>query len=371
MKLVFDNYPRITSGSHIFCAHCGMSDTYIRGKLNGHLADCPYRMEKIKELQAKQPPKATPIDKDGKRIPSEKKPKKDKKPSRIIMLRGLPASGKSTEAACLVAENPNLVRINRDDFRKMLRFKPVLPGRMEDLVTQLEDDAVELALYNDYDVVVDACNLGNRSETRWKNIAVRHNAELVIQDLGVSVESCVKQDDTRSLGQVGRTVIENMALRYNKLTPYDGPVVIFDIDGTLADNSARVCYSKGPDKDWEKYHELAWADNPRKVVINWANACARAGIKVVLVSGRPSSLNGDLTHYWLKLHNVMYSYLFMRGRDDFRDDTIVKQQILDKMLQWIKKEQILFAVDDRQRIVDMWRRNGIKCYPVADGDPNF
>jgi hypothetical protein len=57
--------------------------------------------------------------------------------------------------------------------------------------------------------------------------------------------------------------------------------------------------------------------------------------------------------------------LLMRKDGDFRADHIVKQEILDKH---IDKERVLFVLDDRQQVVDMWRRNGLVCFQVAEGN---
>ena len=55
----------------------------------------------------------------------------------------------------------------------------------------------------------------------------------------------------------------------------------------------------------------------------------------------------------------------MRKDGDFRADYIVKQEIYDMH---IKGKNVLFVMDDRQQVVDMWRRNGLKCFQVAEGN---
>jgi hypothetical protein len=55
----------------------------------------------------------------------------------------------------------------------------------------------------------------------------------------------------------------------------------------------------------------------------------------------------------------------MRKDGDFRADYIVKQEILDAH---IPKDRVLFVLDDRQQVVDMWRRNGLMCFQVAEGN---
>jgi len=58
--------------------------------------------------------------------------------------------------------------------------------------------------------------------------------------------------------------------------------------------------------------------------------------------------------------------LFMRPDGDFRADNIVKQEIYDTHIKG--KHDVLFVMDDRQQVVDMWRRNGLTCFQVAEGN---
>jgi len=70
---------------------------------------------------------------------------------------------------------------------------------------------------------------------------------------------------------------------------------------------------------------------------------------------------------WLKqTHLYPNDYtLLMRKDKDYRQDYIVKQEILDTH---IDKTRVWFVLDDRKQVVDMWRRNGLTCLQVADGD---
>ena len=52
----------------------------------------------------------------------------------------------------------------------------------------------------------------------------------------------------------------------------------------------------------------------------------------------------------------------MRKQNDNRHDDIVKEEILKTILE--NNHEILFTLDDRGRVVDMWRKNGIKCFQV-------
>ena len=78
-----------------------------------------------------------------------------------------------------------------------------------------------------------------------------------------------------------------------------------------------------------------------------------AGYRILVVSGRPMSW-GDLeigkeTVKWLAENNVIYDHIFMRNGGDGREDTIVKQEILDKL----PKDRIAYVLDDGFRGEDV------------------
>src|SRR5208337_3739023 len=297
-------------------------------------------------------------------------PEKKKRKCKIIVNIGLPGSGKTTETRELMKTDGNLMRVNRDDLRNMLfsRWK----GRKESVVTDLEVQAINAAIHHGYDIIVDDTNLNPSTMAKWKNLANQLGVSLVEKSFDASIEVCIARDAQRTgRAHVGRGVIENMALTHGlipKLDP-EQKVVIFDMDGTMADQTVRRQYIEGEHKDYELYYSYVnvLGDTPIQTVIDWCNACYADKLIVLVVSGRPADRGSDATVDWLHMYNVNYHRLFMRPSGDFRDDDIIKQEILDKILKWINKDQILFAVDDRPRIIRMWKKNGIKCYDVGEG----
>jgi hypothetical protein len=49
----------------------------------------------------------------------------------------------------------------------------------------------------------------------------------------------------------------------------------------------------------------------------------------------------------------------------FMPDEILKKEMLDT---FVDKDDVLMTVDDRQKVVDMWRENGLTCFQVAPGN---
>lgn len=93
--------------------------------------------------------------------------------SKLIITRGLPASGKSTWAKQWVLEDPeHRVRINQDDIRLMLG-KYWVPKR-EPLVQHIQEEALIEALLKGYDIVIDNTNLNKKVLDNYRALVIAH-----------------------------------------------------------------------------------------------------------------------------------------------------------------------------------------------------
>lgn len=129
---------------------------------------------------------------------------------------------------------------------------------------------------------------------------------------------------------------------------------IVDIDGTLALLGDRSPFNMA------QVHR----DKPNEPVVAVVRALSR-DFKIVLVSGRDERSRGA-TEAWMKHWNVPFDALYMRRDKDFRPDEVVKAQILERDL--LPAYDIIGVIDDRQKVVDMWRARGLTCLQVAPGD---
>lgn len=128
--------------------------------------------------------------------------------------------------------------------------------------------------------------------------------------------------------------------------------IIVDIDGTLAHMNDRSPY------DPSKYHEDTVDEVVRDLTNNFKGT-------VLLCSGRDDTYK-DVTVKWLKDNEIQYDSLFMRRANDRREDSIVKEEIYLEKIE--PAYEVLFVLDDRDRVVRMWRKNGLKCLQVAEGN---
>lgn len=289
----------------------------------------------------------------------------------IRILTGLPGSGKSREAEEWVKRQPDKrVRVNYDDLRlemfgKGWRFNRTDEDKMKSKAMETADTALQLGM----SVVVDNTNLSKKARQPWVDLAAKHSAHLEIDEIDTDVWTCIERDRYRK-ARVGRAVIERMAL-FNglidfsdpKTYPYDA-FVICDLDGTLCNITHRRHFVQGEKKDWKSFFANVSGDTLNEGVADLLELFADDGYGILLVSGRPITPCGIPTEDWLKKHAIRYDHLFMREGGDSRSDVIVKQEILDLL----PKDRVDFVLDDRDSVVEMWRKNGLLTLQVAKGD---
>jgi phosphoglycolate phosphatase-like HAD superfamily hydrolase len=140
-------------------------------------------------------------------------------------------------------------------------------------------------------------------------------------------------------------------------------IVIFDIDGTLADVSDRVHHLRKRPKDWDAFFSGMADDKAIRSMVRLCHILHAAGVRIVLCSGRNESHRAQ-TAEWLAAQGVPYHELRLRRDGDLRSDTVAKRE----MLRGIDKRRVLFVVEDRSRVVEMWRSEGLVCLQCAPGD---
>lgn len=168
--------------------------------------------------------------------------------------------------------------------------------------------------------------------------------------------------------------------------------IIFDLDGTLAIIEKRRLKAGSPTGDRPNKSKMNWdvffdaenikLDEPNHPVIKMAQTFHKDGFKIVIFSGRNDRSYKE-TKEWLEKYEVPYNLLVMRP-DKFKSDSwpiadgnpatpdmrwmpdeILKKKMLDT---FVDKTDVLMTVDDRQKVVDMWRAEGLTCFQVAPGD---
>lgn len=296
----------------------------------------------------------------------------------IWIYKGIPGSGKSTEALLQLKKYPGkFKRVNRDSLRAML------DGDRHDwdnekFIISLRDTIVERALGQGFDAIVDDTNFPNKNWTAMCDIARRiGNVRVIEKYFPVDLKEAHRRNDAREK-KVPPEVVDNFFKKYitgRKVEERDeffpiamSPMykdqdinkrkaIIVDVDGTLALNtSGRSPY------DMTRLLE----DIPNIPVCNLVKEFNQKGYTIIVVSGREDCGRDD-TEIWLKVNEIPYDFLFMRKTGDHRKDYIIKEEIYH---QYIEQEyDIRYVIDDRRQVVEIWRNKlQLCCLQVAFGD---
>ncbi len=281
--------------------------------------------------------------------------------SRLVVFRGLQGSGKSTEAKKLVEASGNAVRLNKDLLRTMLHFDK-WNGKNEGLTQDAQIMLAQFFLKTGKKVIIDDTNLHPKTINQWKDCGKLFDIEPEFIMINTPLEECIARDALRTgKAKVGKDVIVQTARQYG-LYPFEKPDVIVDIDGTLADITHRRHFVQGEKKDWNSFFGMCNLDKVRYEVRDKVDELAK-DYNIVLVSGRPEDYR-KVTEHWLDMNGIPYETLIMRRSGDSRPDDIIKKEILDK---YFKRDNIHLVIDDRPRVIRMWRENGLDVMDVGDG----
>lgn len=148
-------------------------------------------------------------------------------------------------------------------------------------------------------------------------------------------------------------------------------MIIFDLDGTLANIEHRRHFVTDGNNQWDEFHEACVDDEPCYPVLITMVALLNEGHDVQIWSGR-SDIVRPQTERWIQKHIFCYlerhkrPTLIMRQHKDNTPDQELKLRWLN--VARLNNVKIDFVFDDRNKVVKMWRDNGIQCFQVAAGD---
>lgn len=272
---------------------------------------------------------------------------------------GLPGSGKTTWAREQMAADPNIRRVNRDDIRAMIQTK--WTPKSERFTKRIRDFVIAESLLYGHNVICDDTNLTAKGvkelETLTKGMGMGLESKSF---LDVPLHVCITRDEKRT-NPVGASVIRDMWLRHVKpaLPPQDTTLpsaVICDLDGTLAVLEGRDPYDASTcDKDGINNNVLD--------VLN--DAKYEQGHTILFVSGREDKFRPQ-TEIFLRKAGHRSDLLFMRPTGDFRNDAVIKEEIYNREIKG--KYHVDLVLDDRDRVVDMWRGLGLETWQVNYGN---
>lgn len=136
--------------------------------------------------------------------------------------------------------------------------------------------------------------------------------------------------------------------------------IIFDLDGTLSNPDHRLHLIRKDNPDFDTFYSECSKDLVNKWCLELINILSKNSIyKILIVSSRRKCELGK-TLEWLRANDVPIEprhVHLLRNKDNYTADTELKKRWVNKY----GKDRILFAVDDREKVVNMWRKEGIIC----------
>ena len=144
-------------------------------------------------------------------------------------------------------------------------------------------------------------------------------------------------------------------------------IIVFDIDGTIADCTHRLHHVKKDNPDWKAFFAECVNDIPIESMCDMSIVLSQY-YDIVFCTGRSEECR-EQTEEWL-LKYVNANAVLMRKEGDYRPDHVVKKELLEEYLkkQNLTKGHVVTIYEDRQSVVDMWRDNGYHVCQVAKGD---
>lgn len=284
----------------------------------------------------------------------------------LVIMCGPPGSGKST--FCQVYKDSGWTYINQDSQGK---------AHMQ---------LFEEAILNAKDVVVDRMNFNRNQRDRYLNIGKKYNYSTKIVVLHESHDTCFKRCMERKVHETikeetgARGALKLFFTQYERpqtgeadiiqfeYPAGDKPVAIWsDLDGTLCNVEHRRHFVRKPfgeRKDWNGFFKAMIDDSVNMPVMQTLNRFSFTH-QIVYCSGRPDNYRKE-TMEWFNRNVAPNGPLFMRHRNDQRQDDIVKEILLD--FEVLTRYKIDFCLDDRDQVVKMLRKRGLTVFQVAEGD---
>ncbi len=144
--------------------------------------------------------------------------------------------------------------------------------------------------------------------------------------------------------------------------------VVFDLDDTLALIEHRKHFIEKPSSRWPEFYRACVFDEPNEPVIAVFEALKVNPVyRLEIWTGRSDEVKSQ-TEEWLAKNGIEPELLIMRPAKDHRKDTLLKEKWLRESIEDNERGMPYMIFEDRDRVVQMWRRYGITCCQVAKGD---
>lgn len=253
--------------------------------------------------------------------------------ARMIILRGIPGSGKSTWR-----DESGLSFVNMDTLRQECR------GYSEREVRTIHDERILYFLDKGADFVIDNTHIKKHTYQKYLAWAGEAGYETSIKLFKPDLQTCIERNSQRDT-PVPLSVILRMAhdFGYDLRTFFRIesdhndriPAIIVDLDSAFCDSASVASIT-------QKFYDSTL---------------------ILLVSGREETYRAQ-TETWLAEHQVNYDWLLMRPFYDKSDDDLVKKTLFNTYV--APYCRVLFCVHDHPDTCHTWRALGLTCFETQE-----
>lgn len=143
--------------------------------------------------------------------------------------------------------------------------------------------------------------------------------------------------------------------------------IVIDLDGTLCNINHRVHLAQA--KQWDEFNALCTEDAVVPAIQDLIWGMEETGYKTLVVTGRDEKFRHQ-TEVWLSENDVAPDTLLMRPTGTFASDHELKLLMIERFFGGKDQvlESVIFAVDDRDTVVQAMRDYGLVVLQCREGD---
>ena len=142
----------------------------------------------------------------------------------------------------------------------------------------------------------------------------------------------------------------------------ESSLVIFDLDGTLANVKHRLNLLAPPSPDYSSFDAACIFDEPIASTVAIAKAFHSSGFQIWILTGRSQNYESQ-TRGWLHKYQIPYDKLLMRPNGDRQPDYKLKK---DWALKYALTKRAICALEDRDQVIQMWQELGVSSLKLVD-----
>lgn len=154
----------------------------------------------------------------------------------------------------------------------------------------------------------------------------------------------------------------------------EAPVFIFDLDDTLSNSQHRKHLLESSKPNWVEFFKRSKDDPLITKVRDLAVTVRASGAEIWIWTGRSDEVKAD-TVLWLEKYGITENIVDFENPTAFKmrskNDTMPDHQLKIgwyRRLSEINKKRIICVFEDRDTVVHAWRKEGVLCCQVKDGD---